>query len=139
MDTVVARAVSNKRPGRGSSTIPSNTNVWILDPNMQMRGGAATADPRRTRAGTAFAASRHWPSRCRPQLSKSSAARGCQRSLGLRVRAGARMGNATQEAGPTVWLVIRRSLAERPEVKYYVSNADESTPLSKVALVTGMR
>jgi hypothetical protein len=41
--------------------------------------------------------------------------------------------------GPPVWLVIRRSLANDPEVKYYVSNADEGTPLETLALVTGTR
>src|SRR6202011_4150902 len=32
-------------------------------------------------------------------------------------------------AGPPIWLVVRRSLEPVPEVKYYVSNADASTPL----------
>ena len=44
-----------------------------------------------------------------------------------------------KKPGPPVWLVVRRSLADKPEVKYYVSNADESTPLSTLALVTGTR
>jgi hypothetical protein len=44
-----------------------------------------------------------------------------------------------KKPGPPIWLVIRRSLAEKPEVKYYVSNADESTPLEALALVTGTR
>ena len=44
-----------------------------------------------------------------------------------------------KKPGPPIWLVIRRSLAEKPEVKYYVSNADENTPLETLALVTGTR
>ncbi|MEQ8786540.1 MAG: hypothetical protein RIC55_09585 [Pirellulaceae bacterium] len=36
--------------------------------------------------------------------------------------------------------MIRRSLAKKnPEVKYYVSNADEQTPLEAMALVSGTR
>jgi SRSO17 transposase len=41
--------------------------------------------------------------------------------------------------GPPIWLVIRRSLQETPEVWYYVSNADEETPWEKLAMVTGTR
>jgi hypothetical protein len=32
--------------------------------------------------------------------------------------------------GPPSWLLIRRSLGNEPELKYYVSNADAETPLS---------
>jgi len=41
--------------------------------------------------------------------------------------------------GPPIWLIVRKSLAKNPEVKYYVSNADEQTPLETMALVTGTR
>ena len=41
--------------------------------------------------------------------------------------------------GPPIWLVIRRSLDERPDVKYYVSNASEETPWQQLAMVTGTR
>ena len=44
-----------------------------------------------------------------------------------------------QKPGPPVWLVIRRTLERKPEYKYYVSNADESTPLETLALVGGTR
>jgi len=43
------------------------------------------------------------------------------------------------EAGPPVWLVLRRSLSPKAETKYYLSNADEQTPLEEMALVTGCR
>ncbi len=39
------------------------------------------------------------------------------------------------EAGPPIWLVVRRSLEPTPEIKYYVSNADASTPLGVMAQV----
>jgi SRSO17 transposase len=44
-----------------------------------------------------------------------------------------------RKPGPPSWLLIRRSLGEDPEVKYYVSNADAETPLSTLALVACTR
>jgi len=44
-----------------------------------------------------------------------------------------------RQPGPPVWLVIRRTLGREPEYKYYVSNADESTPLETLALVGATR
>jgi SRSO17 transposase len=42
-------------------------------------------------------------------------------------------------AGPPVWLLVRRSLEPVPEVKYYVSNADATTPLGVLAEVACTR
>jgi len=39
------------------------------------------------------------------------------------------------QAGPPIWLVVRRSLEPKPEVKSYVSNGDEETPLEVMARV----
>jgi SRSO17 transposase len=44
-----------------------------------------------------------------------------------------------RHAGPPLWLLIRRSLEQVPEVKYYLSNAGIKTPLDTMALVTGCR
>ncbi len=44
-----------------------------------------------------------------------------------------------QKPGPPVWLLIRRSLEENPEVKYYISNGDAETPLKVMALVACTR
>src|SRR4051794_3302619 len=41
--------------------------------------------------------------------------------------------------GPPIWLLIRRSLEETPEGKYYVSNGEAETPLSVMALVACTR
>jgi SRSO17 transposase len=43
-----------------------------------------------------------------------------------------------RERGPATWLLLRRSL-DAKELKYYVSNADEQTPLENMALVSGTR
>jgi SRSO17 transposase len=44
-----------------------------------------------------------------------------------------------RKAGPPCWLLIRRSLGDEPEFRYYVSNADEETSLSTLALVACTR
>jgi len=44
-----------------------------------------------------------------------------------------------RKPGPPAWLLIRRSLGEEPEFRYYVSNADAETPLSTLALVACTR
>jgi len=43
-----------------------------------------------------------------------------------------------RHAGPPIWLLVRRSL-DQGEIKYYVSNASEETPLETLALVSGCR
>lgn len=44
-----------------------------------------------------------------------------------------------RKPGPPSWLLIRRSLGAEPELKFYVSNADDQTPLSTLALVACTR
>lgn len=44
-----------------------------------------------------------------------------------------------RHAGPPVWLLVRRTLDRFPEVKCYLTNADEETPLEPMALVSGAR
>lgn len=41
--------------------------------------------------------------------------------------------------GPDVWVVLRRSLGEEPELKAYLSNAPEETPYSSMVRMSGMR
>ncbi len=44
-----------------------------------------------------------------------------------------------QKPGPPIWLLVRRPVGGEGEVKYYVSNASEQTPLKVLALVSGCR
>ena len=44
-----------------------------------------------------------------------------------------------RKPGPPIWVLIRRSLEEEPEVKYYVSNGDAETPLGVLASVACTR
>lgn len=41
--------------------------------------------------------------------------------------------------GPRLWLVIRRSLSDPRDVRYYLSNAPETTPLATVVRMLGVR
>lgn len=41
--------------------------------------------------------------------------------------------------GPEVWLVLRRSLGEEPELKTYLSNAPADTPHTELMRIAGMR
>jgi len=43
------------------------------------------------------------------------------------------------QAGPPIWLLVRRSLEPTPEIKYYVSDAEASTPLGVLARVACTR
>ena len=44
-----------------------------------------------------------------------------------------------RKPGPPSWLLIRRSQEPKPEVKYYISNADPHLPLETLAQITGVR
>ena len=44
-----------------------------------------------------------------------------------------------RKPGPPIWVLVRRSLEETPEVKYYVSNGDAETPPGVLALVACTR
>ena len=44
-----------------------------------------------------------------------------------------------RKPGPPIWVLIRRSLEDVPEVKYYVSNGEEGTPLEVLGLVACSR
>jgi SRSO17 transposase len=44
-----------------------------------------------------------------------------------------------KKPGPPLWVIIRRTLGKNPEYRYYLSNADQATPLETLALVTGTR
>jgi SRSO17 transposase len=43
------------------------------------------------------------------------------------------------EAGPPIWLLVRRSLEATPEIKYYVSDGDAAMPLGVLAQVACTR
>jgi SRSO17 transposase len=120
--------------------VPTSTSVWTEDPTTQMRAwcgnGRPPKNPHRDSVRSVKEVAESLPPRAWQVLQLREGAKGPLAFEFARVRVWAMR---HKKPGPPVWLVIRRSLAEKPEVKYYVSDADESTPLETLALVTGTR
>ena len=120
--------------------VPVNTTVWTEDPAscVPPYGGRGRAPTRPTRESV-----------CPVAAVASGLGREAWQTL--KVREGAKGPLAFEfaavrvwavrhgEAGPPVWLLVRRSLEAAPEVKYYVSNADASTPVKVLAEVACTR
>jgi SRSO17 transposase len=120
--------------------VPTTTTVWTADPASCIPPYCGRGQP---------------PKRPTRQAVRSVAAVGADLPADawsrLRVREGAKGPLVFEFAavrvwavrhrrpGPPIWLLIRRSLEEEPEVKYYVSNADAGTPLEILALVACTR
>lgn len=116
--------------------VPVNTTVWTADPAARVPpyGGRGRMPTRPSRASVLSVAA-------------VASALPSDRWRALQVRQGAKGPLAFEfacvrvwavrhgEAGPPIWLVVRRSLEATPEIKYYVSNADASTPLGVMAQV----
>jgi SRSO17 transposase len=120
--------------------VPVNTTVWTEDPASCVppyggRGRVPTLPSREKVASVVAVASdlgrQAWQTLRVRQGSKGPLAFefAAVRVWAVRHRA----------AGPPVWLLVRRSLEPVPEVKYYISNADASTPLGVLAEVACTR
>ena len=120
--------------------VPVSTTVWTEDPASCVPAYCGRGQP---------------PRRPTREAVRSVAAVGADLPAGawtrLRVRDGAKGPLAFEFAavrvwavrhrrpGPPIWLLIRRSLEEEPEIKYYVSNAEAETPLGVLAGVACTR
>jgi SRSO17 transposase len=120
--------------------VPVNTTVWTEDPascvpTYSGRGRAPTKPSRESVASVAATASKLGSESWRV-LNLGHGAKGPLAYEFAAVRVWAvRHG----EAGPPIWLLMRRSLDPVPEVKYYVSNAAGSTALEVLARVACSR
>jgi SRSO17 transposase len=120
--------------------VPVSTTVWTEDPAWCVppsggRGRVPTRPTREAVASVVKVVSSLRPDRWRT-LNLGQGANGplCYEFAAVRVWA-VRHG----QAGPPVWLVVRRSLEATPEVKYYISDAEASTPLEVLARVACSR
>jgi SRSO17 transposase len=120
--------------------VPVNTTVWTKDPASCVppyggRGPVPTKPTRESVASVVEVVSSLRPEQWRT-LNLGQGAKGplCYEFAAVRVWA-VRHG----EAGPPVWLMVRRSLEPTPEVKYYISDADATTPLEILAKVACTR
>ena len=120
--------------------VPVTTTVWTLDPSTCVpapgaRGRVPTL-PTREGVLSVAAVAAGLPAGAWHALKVREGAVGPLVFEFAAVRAWAMR---DQKPGPPVWLLIRRSLEEKPEVKYYISNGDAETPLGVMALVACSR
>ncbi len=120
--------------------VPVTTTVWTEDPAscLPPYGGRGRVPTRPTRAAVA-------------PVAAVASGLGREAWQVLQIRQGAKGPLAFEftalrvwaerhgVAGPPIWLLVRRSLEPVPEIKYYVSNADASTPLGVLAQVACTR
>jgi SRSO17 transposase len=120
--------------------VPVNTTVWTVDPATQVPphqgNGRPPSRPRRdsVRSVKAVAASLPADAWHAYQLREGACGPLVFEFAAVRVWA-----VRHRKPGPPIWLMIRRSLAAEPEIKYYVCNAPADTPLESMALVSGCR
>jgi SRSO17 transposase len=120
--------------------VPVNTTVWTKDPAecIPPYGGTGRVPtkPSRDAVSSVKEVAASWEATTWRRLCVGQGAKGplCYEFAAVRVWA-VRHG----EAGKPIWLLVRRSLEAEPEIKYYVSNADETTPLEVLARVACMR
>jgi SRSO17 transposase len=120
--------------------VPVSTTVWTEDPARCVpayrgRGRVPTLPSRESVHSVVDLISDLEPSRWQ-RLCMGEGAKGPLVYDFVAVRAWAvRHGRA----GGPIWVLARRSLDEKPEVKYYVSNGDEETPLKVLAQVACTR
>jgi SRSO17 transposase len=120
--------------------VPVHTTVWTEDPATCVppqgsRGRVPTLPSRASVRSVAAVVSALPPERWRI-LEIRQGAKGPLTFAFAAVRVWAVRHGA---AGPPIWLLVRRSLEETPELKYYVSNGDAATPLEVLAQVACTR
>jgi SRSO17 transposase len=120
--------------------VPVTTTVWTADPATCIpaysgRGRVPTA-PARDGVRTVAALGAELPASAWQALQVREGATG---PLVFEFAAVRVWSMRHSRPGPPAWLLIRRSLEAKPELKYYVSNADAQTPLSTLALVACSR
>jgi len=120
--------------------VPVNTSVWPFDPTKEIppyKGrGRRPRQAKRNAGCSVQEVVARLPADAWQTLQVRDGAVGPLVFEFARVRVWARR---AKKPGPPVWLLVRRSLADKPELKYYLSNADEATALETLALVTSCR
>src|SRR4051794_705203 len=120
--------------------VPVTTTVWTADPAMCVpaysgRGRVPTRPGRASVRSVAAVVSElpaeQWQALCVGQGAKGPLVFEFAAVRVWAVRHG--------QAGPPVWLLVRRSLEATPEIKYYISDGDAATPLGVLARVACTR
>ena len=120
--------------------VPVSTTVWSVDPAaavpVSQGRGRPPSRPQREAVRTVRQVAESLPAEAWQTLALREGALGPLVFQFARLRVWA---VRHRRPGPPVWLLVRRSLSAKPELKYYVSNAPEPEPLETMALVTGCR
>jgi SRSO17 transposase len=120
--------------------VPVTTSVWTADPASCIPAysgrGRTPTRPVRDAVRTVAALAAELPSSAWQALQVREGAVG---PLVFEFAAVRVWSMRHRRPGPPAWVLIRRSLEEEPEVKYYISNAGQETPLSTLALVACAR
>jgi SRSO17 transposase len=120
--------------------VPTTTTVWTVDPASCVPPYAGRGQPPRRPSREAVcsvaALAAGLPAGAWRQLQVREGAVGPLVFAFAAVRVWA---VRHRKPGPPIWVLIRRSLEETPEVKYYVSNGDAETPLGVMAPVACTR
>lgn len=120
--------------------VPVSTTVWTKDPATEIPPysgrGQPPSRPRRDSVRTVRQVAESLPPSAWQTLQLRRGAKG---PLAFEFAAVRVWQVRHRKPGPPSWLLIRRSLEPKPEVKYYISNAEAHVPLGTLAQVTGVR
>ena len=120
--------------------VPVSTSVWTADPASCVPAysgrGRTPTNPARDAVRTVGVLAAELPGSAWQALQVRDGALG---PLVFEFAAVRVWGMRHRKPGPPAWLLIRRSLGEEPEFRYYVSNAGAETPLSTLVLVACTR
>ncbi len=121
--------------------VSSSTTFWTVDPATQVPAGSSGAGrppsrPSREHVASAAELAAGLPVEAWQPIKLREGENGplvyeyaCRRLWAVRHR----------KPGPAIWLVLQRSPDNPAEIKYWVSNADEATPLETLALAGAVR
>jgi len=120
--------------------VPVTTQVWTTDPTLSVPAycgrGRARTRPAPDSSASVKEVAVSLPAAAWRTLMVAQGAKG---PLAFEFAAVPIWQKRHDKPGPRGWLVIRRSLDPKPEIKYYISNAPESTPLEVLAPVACTR
>jgi SRSO17 transposase len=120
--------------------VPVNTSVWPADPFEPGRPyagvGVRPRQARRSAGRSVQAVAAELPAEAWQLLQVREGAAGPLVFAFAKVRVWARR---NKKPGPPLWLLVRRSLATEPEIKYYLCHAADDVPLETLALVSSCR
>jgi SRSO17 transposase len=120
--------------------VPITTHVWTTDPTLSVPAYSGRGrTPTRPAPGSSISVKQVGASLSAAAWRTLLVAQGAKGPLAFDFAAVPIWQKRHDKPGPQGWLVIRRSLDPTPEIKYYISNAPETTRLEVLAQVACTR